>query len=74
MQKYKFSNPASVVEVSLSPASEPNPRDPNKIYLCLCRLFRKRKGPHVPYQIVAATPSQAARKAIEKFRQEYGTE
>lgn len=74
MQKFKFGNPASVVEVSKSPLDRPEPGNPYKIYDCLCRLFRRRTGPHITYKITAATPSQAARKAIEKFRQEYGTE
>lgn len=75
MQKYKFSNPASVVVVSsASTVYERDPRNPNKIYDCLCRLFRRRTGPHITYKITAATPSQAARIAIERFRKEYGTE
>ena len=74
MQKYKFSNPASVVVVSLSAADDRDPRNPYKIYDCLCRLFRRRTGPHITYKITAATPSQAARIAIERFRKEYGTE
>lgn len=74
MQKYKFSNPASVVAVSISPLNKEDPRNPNKIYDCLCRLFRRRTGPHITYKITAATPSQAARIAIERFRKEYGTE
>lgn len=75
MQKYRFSNPASVVEVSLSPLDRPEPGSPYKIFDCLCRLFgRNRKGPHKTYQVTATTPAQAARFAIEKFRKEYGTE
>lgn len=74
MQKFKFGNPASVVEVSISPLNKEDPRNPNKVYDCLCHLFRRRTGPHKTYHITAATPSQAARFAIGKFRKEYGTE
>ena len=74
MQKYKFSNPASVVAVSISPLNKEDPSNPYKIFDCACHLFRRRTGPHKTYHITAATPSQAARFAIVKFRKEYGTE
>lgn len=73
MQKYKFSNPVSIVEVSISPLDRPDPRNPYKIFDCLCHLFGKNKtGPHKTYQVTATTPSQAARFAIEMFRKDYG--
>lgn len=73
MQKYKFSNPASVVAVSISPLNK-DPQNPLKIYDCSCHLFRRRTGLHKMYHVTAATPSQAARKAVEMFRKDYGAE
>lgn len=74
MQKYKFSNPASVVVVSLSAADDRDPRNPYKIFDCACHLFRRRTGLHKMYHVTAATPSQAARFAVEMFRKDYGAE
>ena len=69
MHKFKFSN-ASVVEVSKSPLNAPDPRNPYTIFDCLCRPFGRgrSKGPRKTYQVTATTPSQAARFAIEMYR------
>ena len=72
MQKFKFGNPASVVEVSKSPFDRPEPGNRYTIYDCLCRGFgRNNKGPRKTYQITATTPSQAARMAIYFYRNDF---
>lgn len=71
MQKYRFSNPASVVEVSKSPLDRPEPGNRYTIFDCLCRGFgQNNKGPRKTYQITATTPSQAARMAIDFYRKD----
>ena len=74
MQKYKFSNPATVVEVSKSPLDRPEPGNPYTIFDCLCRPFGRAQGPRKKYQITATTPAAAARMAIENYRKDYGQE
>lgn len=74
MQKYRFANPASVVEVSKSPLDRPEPGNRYTIFDCLCRPFGRTQGPRKKYQITATTPSQAARMAIENYRKDYGQE
>lgn len=74
MQKFKFGNPASVVEVSKSPLDRPEPGNRYTIFDCLCRPFGRNQGPRKIYQITATTRSQAARKAIEIYRKDYGQE
>ncbi len=74
MQKYRFSNPVSVVEVSKSPLDRPEPGNRYTIFDCLCRPFGHIKGFRKTYQITATTPSQAARMAIENYRKDYGQE
>ena len=72
MQKYKFSNPVSVVEVSVSPLDKPEPGNRYTIYDCLCRGFgQNNKAPRKTYQITATTPSQAARMAIKFYRDDF---
>ena len=72
MQKYKFSNPVSVVEVSVSPLDCPEPGNRYTIYDCLCRGFgQNNKAPRKTYQITATTPSQAARMAIKFYRDDF---
>ena len=72
MQKYKFSNPLSVVEVSQSPLDKPDPRNPYTIYDCLCRGFgQNNHAPRKTYQITATTPSAAARMAIQFYRKDF---
>ena len=71
MQKFKFGNPASVVEVSKSPLDRPEPGNRYTIFDCLCRGFgQNNKGPRKTYQITATTPSQAARMAIDFYRKD----
>lgn len=73
MQKYRFSNPASVVEVSKSPLGRPEPGNRYYLFDCLCRGFgQNNKAPRKMYQITATTPSAAARMAIENYRKDYG--
>lgn len=73
MQKYKFSNPLSVVEVSVSPLDKPEPGNRYTIYDCLCRGFgQNNHSPRKTYHVTATTPSQAARFAIEMYRKDYG--
>lgn len=78
MQKYRFSNPVSVVEVSQIPLNRPEKGNPYTIYDCLCRGFgRNNKSPRKTYQITATTPSAAARMAIKFYREDFfgdGTE
>lgn len=75
MQKYRFSNPVSVVEVSKSPLDRPEPGNRYTIFDCLCRGFgQNNKAPRKKYQITAPTPLQAARMAIENYRKDYGQE
>lgn len=72
MQKYKFSNPVSIVEVSISPLDRPEKGNPYTIFDCLCRGFwQNNKGPRKTYQIIATTPSQAARMAIDFYRNDF---
>ena len=72
MQKYKFSNPVSIVEVSVSPLDRPEPGNRYTIYDCLCRGFgQNNKAPRKTYQITATTPSQAARMAIKFYRDDF---
>ena len=74
MQKYRFSNPPSVVEVSEHNVSFVIVEPGKKAYNCLCRGFgQNNHAPRKLYVIIAATPSQAARLAIDKYRKEYGT-
>ena len=71
MQKYRFSNPVSVVEVSKSPLDRPEPGNRYTIFDCLCRGFgQNNKAPRKTYQIIATTPSQAARMAIDFYRKD----
>lgn len=70
MQKYKFSNPQSVVEVSASPLDRPEPNNPYTIFECLCRPFGRKKGFRKKYNVTATTQSQAARFAIEMYRKD----
>lgn len=78
MQKYRFSNPVSVVEVSEHNVSFVIVEPGKKAFNCLCRGFgQNNHAPRKTYVIVAATPSQAARKAIENYRKDFfsnGTE
>ena len=85
MQKYRFSNPVSVVEVSQSPLNRPekgNPYtikgNPYTIYDCLCRGFgQNNKAPRKTYQITATSPFSAAQLAIKFYRDDFfgdGTE
>ena len=76
MQKYKFSNPLSVVEVSLSALDRTDNKtaygDPYRIYDCLCRGFgQNNKSPRKKYQIVAPTPNRAAQLAIQFYRKDF---
>ena len=71
MQKFKFGNPASVVEVSKSPLDRPEPGNRYTAYDCLCRPFGRKQGPRNTYQITATTPAAAARMAIENYRKDY---
>ena len=71
MQKYRFSNPVSVVEVSQSPLNRPEKGNPYTIYDCLCRGFgQNNHGPRKTYQITAVTPGAAARMAMEFYRKD----
>ena len=78
MQKYRFSNPPSVVEVSENTELGLMNVPGKKHYKCLCRGFgQNNHAPRAIYRIMSATPSQAARYAIEKYRNdcdEYGTD
>lgn len=72
MQKFKFGNPASVVEVSEHNVSFVIVKPGEKAFNCLCRGFgQNNHAPRKTYVIVAATPSQAARKAIENYRNDF---
>ena len=67
MQKYKFSNPLSVVEVS-----KINPGDGFSVYSCLCRGFgQNNHAPRKTYQIGAPTPNRAAQLAIQLYRKDF---
>ena len=66
MQKYKFSNPTSIVEVTRIGELEP------AVFSCLCRGFgQNNKAPRKRYVIDSPTPAAAARLAIEKYRKDY---
>lgn len=72
MQKYRFSNPASVVEVSEHRGPYLSTKPTEKPFNCLCRGFgQNNHAPRKTYVIVATTPSQAARKAIENYRNDF---
>lgn len=72
MQKYKFSNPVSIVEVSQSPLDKPDPRNPYTIYDCLCRGFgQNNHAPRKTYQITATSPFAAAQLAIKFYRKDF---
>lgn len=72
MQKYKISNPTSVVEVSESPINKPDPRNPYTIYDCLCRGFgQNNRSPRKTYQITATSPFGAAQLAIKFYRSDF---
>lgn len=71
MQKYRFANPASVVEVSKSPLDRPEPGNRYTIFDCLCRGFgQNNHGPRKTYQITAPTAGAAARMAMEFYRKD----
>lgn len=78
MQKFKFGNPASVVEVSKSPLDRPEPGNRYTIFDCLCRGFgQNNHAPRKTYQIGAPTPNRAAQLAIQFYRKDFfsnGTE
>lgn len=70
MQKYKFSNPLSVVEVSQKYREDP--RDGYALYNCLCRGFgQNNHAPRKTYQITAPTPNRAAQMAILFYREDF---
>ena len=72
MQKYKFSNPVSIVEVSRSPLDRPEPGNGYTIYDCLCRGFgQNNKAPRKTYQITAPSPLRAAQTAITFYRSDF---
>ena len=72
MQKYRFSNPLSVVEVSQSPLDKPERGNPYTIYDCLCRGFgQNNHAPRKTYQITAPTPNRAAQLAIQFYRKDF---
>lgn len=72
MQKFKFGNPASVVEVSKSPLDRPEPGNRYTIYDCLCRGFgQNNKAPRKTYQITATSPFSAAQLAIKFYRDDF---
>jgi hypothetical protein len=71
MQKFKFGNPLSFVEVIKSPLDYPERGNRYTIFDCHCRLFGRTKGPRKTYQITATTPGAAARMAIEMYRKDY---
>ena len=72
MQKYRFSNPVSVVEVSQSPLNRPEKGNPYTIYDCLCRgLGQNNKAPRKTYQITATSPFSAAQLAIKFYREDF---
>lgn len=68
MQQYRFSKPDVTVEVRKSPLDTPEPRNPYKIFECLCRLPGKRfTGPRKTYNITATSQAAAARMANDSF-------
>lgn len=72
MQKYRFSNPVSVVEVSEYRGSYVSTKPTEKPFNCLCRGFgQNNHAPRKQYFVAATTPSQAARIAIDKYRKEF---
>ena len=72
MQKYKFSNPLSVVEVSQSPLDKPEKGNRYTIYDCLCRGFgQNNRSPRKTYQITASSPFAAAQLAIKFYRSDF---
>lgn len=72
MQKYNFSNPKSVVEVTEHHSSFVVLKPGERAFDCLCRGYgHNNHGPRREYVIIAATPSQAARVAMEKYRKEF---
>jgi hypothetical protein len=75
MQKYRFSNPASVVEVTEHRSKFVILKPGERAFNCLCRGYgHNNHEPRKTYVIIAATPSQAARMAIENYRKDYGQE
>ena len=71
MQKFKFGNPASVVEVTKSNLNR-DPENPYVIYDCFCRGFgQNNKSPRKTYKICAPTPGAAARTAMEFYRKDF---
>ena len=75
MQKYHFTdydrNTKQVVEVSENKEKNLLYVPGKNNYLCLCRGFgQNNKEPRRKYRIMAATPSQAARYAIVKYRED----
>ena len=72
MQKFKFSNPLSVVEVSVSPLDRPEPGNHYTIYDCLCRGFgQNNHAPRKTYQVTATRPLAAAQLAIKFYRKDF---
>ena len=72
MQKFKFGNPASVVEVFQSPLDKPERGNPYTLYDCLCRGFgHNNKSPRKTYKICAPSPGAAARTAMEFYRKDF---
>lgn len=75
MQKYRFSQPRIIVEVSKSPLDQPEPGNRYTIFDCLCRPIGISKcGPRKTYQITATTPAAAGRMARDNYAKDYGQE
>lgn len=69
MQKYRFANPDSVVEVSQS--TFPQSGNTYTMYDCLCRGFgQNNKAPRRQYKIAARSQFSAAQTAIKYYRQD----
>lgn len=68
MLQYRFSKPDVTVEVRKSKLDQPDPKNPYKIFECLCRRPGRRFAvPRKTYNITATSQAAAARMAYESF-------
>lgn len=78
MKEYRFSFPASVVEVTSQDGALFVTGVTRGTFKCLCRPYgQNNKGPRKMYIIVAASYAQAAQAAMQSYRKDcfdYGEE
>jgi len=68
MPCYRFSNPSVSVDVDKNPKRCPTAG--KSYYICVVRITGMRGGPRNVYNVEASKPAEAARLALQIFKQE----